>query len=598
MTKVHQHEVVIVGAGGAGLMAALYASKEADTAVLSKLYPIRSHTGTAQGGIGAALGNEEEDRVEWHTHDTVKGSDYLGDQDVIEHMCTEAVPVIYDLEHMGLPFDRTPEGRIAQRRFGGHTNNETGKPVRRSCYAADRTGHLILQTLYQQCIKNEVNFFDEYQVLDLIIENGVTAGVVAVEMLTGELHVFHAKSVILATGGWGRVWEITSNALTYTGDGVALTLRHGIPAEDMEFFQFHPTGIYRLGILITEGVRGEGGVLLNNEGERFMDRYAPTVKDLASRDVVSRAMYIEMKEGRGINGKRYLHLDVRPETVNHYAELDGRTQPDGTPYKLTLDDIQAKLPEIIDFSRTYVGVDPLKEPMPVQPTAHYAMGGIPTNHKTEVLADERGTVLPGLYAAGEVACVSVHGANRLGTNSLLDLVVFGREAGQAAAAYAQGADFTPLPAEPEGPVRQEIERLTAGSGGEHAGRLRAEMQEVMFNDVGVFRTEEGMSEALTKVRELKGRYKNVRADDRGQVFNMDLLQVWELGCLLDIAEVTAASALNRTESRGAHARDDHKQRDDENWLKHTMAYLKPDGQIELKYKPVTITKYEPKKRTY
>ena len=598
MTKVHQHEVVIVGAGGAGLMAALYASREVDTAVLSKLYPVRSHTGAAQGGIGAALGNEEEDRVEWHTHDTVKGSDYLGDQDAIEYMCTEAVPVIYELEHMGLPFDRTPDGRIAQRRFGGHTNNETGQPVRRSCYAADRTGHLILQTLYQQCIKNEVNFYDEFQVMDLIIRDGKAAGVVAIEMLTGEVHVFHAKSVILATGGWGRVWEITSNALTYTGDGMAWALRHGLPAEDMEFFQFHPTGIYRLGILITEGVCGEGGVLINNDGFRFMDEYAPTVKDLASRDVISRAMYIEMKEGRGINGKRYLHLDVRPETVNHYAEKDGRTRPDGTPYRLTLEDIQAKLPEIIDFSRTYVGVDPLEEPIPVQPTAHYAMGGIPTNRKTEVLVGEGDEVMPGLYAAGEVGCVSVHGANRLGTNSLLDLVVFGREAGRYAAQYAKGASFVTLPDEPDGRVQQELSRLRTADGSESVATIRSEMEQTMFDHVGVFRHEEGMREAVEKIGELRQRYQHVKAGDTGHVFNMDLLQTWELGCLLDIAEVTAVSALARTESRGAHARDDYRERDDENWLKHTMAYMKPEGGVELRYKPVNVTKYEPKKRIY
>ena len=598
MTKVHQHEVVIVGAGGAGLMAALYASRGAKTAVLSKLYPIRSHTGAAQGGIGAALGNQEEDHVEWHAHDTVKGSDYLGDQDAIEYMCAEAVPVVYDLEHMGLPFDRTPEGKIAQRRFGGHTNNETGKPVTRSCYAADRTGHMILQTLYQQCIKNEVTFFDEFQVLDLIMQDGVAAGVVAVEMLTGELHTFHAKSVIIATGGWGRVWEITSNALTYTGDGLALTMRAGLPAEDMEFFQFHPTGIYKLGILITEGVRGEGGVLVNNDGERFMERYAPTAKDLASRDVISRAMYLEMKDGRGINSRRYLHLDVRPEVVNHYADQDGRQRPDGTPYKLTMDEIQAKLPEIIDFCRTYAGVDPLTEPMPVQPTAHYAMGGIPTNVRTEVLSDEHGTVVPGLYAAGEVACVSVHGANRLGTNSLVDIVVFGRDAGRNAAEYAKGADFKSLPAEPAAGVHATLERLRAGNGSEKAADIRREMESAMFDHVGVFRTEDGMQQAVDKIRELKQRYQNVRSEDRGQVFNMDLMQTWELGCLLDIAEVTALSALNRTESRGAHARDDYKERDEDNWLKHTMAYVQPEGKVELRYKPVTMTKYEPKKRVY
>jgi succinate dehydrogenase / fumarate reductase flavoprotein subunit len=590
--------VVIVGAGGAGLMAALYASRGAKTAVLSKLYPIRSHTGAAQGGIGAALGNQEEDHVEWHAYDTVKGSDYLGDQDAIEYMCTEAVPVIYDLEHMGLPFDRTPEGKIAQRRFGGHTNNETGKPVLRSCYAADRTGHMILQTLYQQCIKNQVTFFDEFQVLDLIMQDGIACGVVAVEMLTGELHTFHAKSIIIATGGWGRVWEITSNALTYTGDGLALTMRAGLPAEDMEFFQFHPTGIYKLGILITEGVRGEGGVLVNSQGERFMERYAPNAKDLASRDVISRAMYLEMKDGRGINGRRYLHLDVRPEVVNRYAEQDGRMRPDGTPYRLTMDEIQAKLPEIIDFCRTYAGVDPLTEPMPVQPTAHYAMGGIPTNVRTEVLSDEHGAFVPGLYAAGEAACVSVHGANRLGTNSLLDLVVFGRDAGRNAAEYAQGADFKPLPAEPAAGVQATLERLRAGDGSEKAADIRREMESAMFDHVGVFRTADGMQQAVDKIRELKGRYGNVRSQDRGQVFNMDLMQTWELGCLLDIAEVTALSALNRTESRGAHARDEYQERDDDNWLKHTMAYLRPDGQVDLRYKPVTMTKYEPKKRVY
>jgi succinate dehydrogenase / fumarate reductase flavoprotein subunit len=315
---------VVVGAGGAGLMAALYASRSTNTAVLSKLYPTRSHTGAAQGGVGAALGNQEEDHPEWHTYDTVKGSDYLGDQDAIEFMCSEAVQAVYEMEHMGLPFSRTPDGKIAQRRFGGHTNNNTGRPVTRACYAADRTGHMILQTLYQQCIKNKVNFFDEYQVIDLILVNGAAAGVVAIELATGEIHVFHSKAVIFATGGHGRVWEITSNAYAYSGDGIAIALRRGIPAQDMEFFQFHPTGIYKLGILITEGVRGEGGVLINDKGERFMDVYAPHVKDLASRDVVSRAMYIEMREKRGIGGKRYLYLDVTPEMVNKYARADNR----------------------------------------------------------------------------------------------------------------------------------------------------------------------------------------------------------------------------------------------------------------------------------
>ncbi len=443
--KTHQFDVVVVGAGGAGLMAALYASKSANTAVLSKLYPTRSHTGTAQGGVGAALGNIEEDHPEWHTYDTVKGSDYLGDQDAIEFMCTEAVQAVYELEHMGLPFSRTPEGKIAQRPFGGHTNNITGKPVPRACYAADRTGHMILQTLYQQCIKNKVNFFDEFQVVDLILVNGQAAGVVAVQLATGEFHIFHAKAVIFATGGHGRIWEITSNAYAYTGDGVAVTYRRGIPAEDMEFFQFHPTGIYKLGILITEGVRGEGGVLINGEGERFMPRYAPTVKDLASRDVISRAMFQEMQAGRGINGQRYLYLDVRPETVNKYAVLDGRKKLDGSPYTTTAEEILKKLPDIVDFCRTYLGVDPVSQPMPVQPTAHYAMGGIPTNKYGQVVIDEQNTVLPGLYAAGEAACVSIHGANRLGTNSLLDLIVFGKHAGSERRRLCQWRQF-PKPA--------------------------------------------------------------------------------------------------------------------------------------------------------
>jgi len=593
----HQYEVVIVGAGGAGLMAALHASRGAKTAVLSKLYPVRSHTGTAQGGVGAALGSEEEDRPEWHTFDTVKGSDYLGDQDAIEFMCQQAVSTVYDLEHMGLPFNRTPQGKIAQRPFGGHTNNETKKPVRRACYAADRTGHMILQTLYQQCIKEEVTFFDEFQVLDLIIQDGVACGVVAVELLTGELHVFHAKAVIFATGGWGRVWEISSNAHSYTADGCGISLRRGIPAEDMEFFQFHPTGIHRMGILITEGVRGEGGVLLNDEGERFMERYAPTAKDLASRDVVSRAMYLEMRDGRGIDGKRFLHLDVRPETVNKYAQQDGRTFPDGSPYQLSASDVLAKLPDIIDFCRTYMDVDPLTQPMPVQPTAHYAMGGIPTDVHGRVLIDEKNTVMPGLYAAGECACVSVHGANRLGTNSLLDIVVFGKESGLQAAEYAAQCDYIPLPKEPDADVRQRLDKLFKGKGSEKAATLRREMQEVMFADVGVFRTEEGMQEALEKVRELKQRFAGVRVGDSGKVFNTDVLEAWELGCLLDIAEVTTASALARKESRGAHAREDYPERDDDNWMKHSLAFLEPEG-ISLRYKPVTVTRFKPMKRVY
>jgi succinate dehydrogenase / fumarate reductase flavoprotein subunit len=596
--KKHQFDVIVVGAGGAGLMAALYASKTANTAVVSKLYPTRSHTGTAQGGVGAALGNEEEDHWEWHTYDTVKGSDYLGDQDAIEFMCYEAVQAVYELEHYGLPFSRTEEGKIAQRRFGGHTNNVTGKPVRRACYAADRTGHMILQTLYQQCLKNNVNFFDEYQVIDLLVVNGAAAGVVAIELDTSEIHIIHAKSVIFATGGHGRVWDITSNAYAYTGDGIAIALRRGIPMEDLEFFQFHPTGIYKMGILITEGVRGEGGVLINGKGERFMERYAPTVKDLASRDVVSRAMYLEMKAGNGINGKNYLYLDVRPETVNKYAALDGRKQPDGSPIMMTGDEILAKLPDIVDFARTYLGVDPISQPMPVQPTAHYTMGGIPTNKYGEVVIDEQNTVMPGFYAAGEVACVSVHGANRLGTNSLLDLIVFGKHAGLRAAEYALGANFQPLPADPAEFTKAQLDAMRNAQGDEKILDISSKMKEVMMDCVAMFRTGEGMQSALETIRELKERFKHIPLHDQGKVFNTEMINIWELGNLLEISEVVTVAALARTESRGAHAREDYPKRDDVNWMKHTLAWLKPGGEIELRYKPVVMTKYQPKERVY
>ncbi len=597
MAKVHQFDVVVVGAGGAGLMAGLYASRTAKTAVISKLYPTRSHTGAAQGGISAALGNYEEDKPEWHMYDTVKGSDYLGDQDAIEFMCNEAIDAVLELEHMGLPFDRTPEGRISQRPFGGHTNNVTGKPVRRAAHAADRTGHMILQTLYQQCIKNKVNFFDEYQVLDFIMVNGKAAGVVAVELATGELHTIHAKSVIFATGGHGRIFEVTSNAYAYTGDGAAILLRRGIPLEDMEFFQFHPTGIYKLGILITEGVRGEGGVLINGKGERFMPKYAPTVKDLASRDVVSRAIYTEIKEGRGVDGKNFVYLDIRPETVNKFAAEDGRTNPDGSKYNLTAEQVLQKLPDIIDFCRVYLGVDPVTQMMPIQPTAHSTMGGIPTNKFGEVVIDDKNTVLPGLFAAGECACVSVHGGNRLGTNSLLDLVVFGKHAGLKAAEYANQAGFEKLPENAEADSRSRFETLRLGSGKENVFDISAELKNVMFSDVGIYRNEKDMQNALEKVRELQSRYKDVKVSDSGKIFNTELLNAWELGNLLEIAEVVATSAINRKESRGGHSREDYPERDDKNWLKHTLIWNK-NGKLEIGYKPVVITKHQPKARVY
>ena len=594
--QTHQFDIVVVGAGGAGLMAALYASQGgAKVAVVSKLYPTRSHTGAAQGGIGAALGNLEEDRPEWHAFDTVKGSDYLADQNAVQVLAEHAIEAVIELEHMGLPFDRNPDGTISQRRFGGHTNNDSKQPVRRACHAADRTGHMILQTLYQQCIKNEITFFDEFHVIDqLLSEDGRAAGVIAIQIGTGELHTFHSKAVVWATGGWGRVWSITSNAHSLTGDGPAILYRRGLPLEDMEFFQFHPTGLYGLGVLITEGVRGEGGVLLNSRGERFMERYAPTIKDLASRDVVSRAIYLEVREGRGVKGKRYVHLDITPKTVNRYLAEAGESRRIDDAYVL------AKLPDILDFCKTYAGVDPVKDPIPVAPTAHYGMGGIPTNVHAEVLAAADGTIVPGLYAAGEVACVSVHGANRLGTNSLTDLIVFGRIAGRKAAEFVKTADLPPLRAEPAAESQAELERIRASRGKTRPGTLRQQMQDVMMDDVGVFRSAVGMQQAVETMRQLKETFlTDLHIDDQGRQFNTDVLEAWELGALLDLAEVTAVSALNRTESRGGHSREDYDKRDDANWLVHTFASLQ-DGEVKLdtSRKVDLSLGYQPKERVY
>ena len=572
----HQYDAVIVGAGGAGLMAALEASKTCRVAVVSKLYPTRSHTGTAQGGIGAALGNVEPDSWEWHMFDTVKGSDYLADQDAVEFMCQEAIRVVYELEHMGLPFNRTPEGKIDQRRFGGHTKDFGKAPVRRSCYAADRTGHMILQTLYQQCIKQQVTFFDEFHLLDLLIQDRRCAGLAAISLATGELHVFHAKAVLLATGGFGRMYKVTSNAHTLTGDGCAAVFRRGLPLEDMEFFQFHPTGIYKLGILITEGARGEGGVLRNQTGERFMERYAKTLMDLAPRDMISRAIYREIREGRGIDGKDYVHLDL--------THLD-------------LDVVEKKLPDISDFVRTYLGLDPNRQPIPVQPTAHYAMGGVPTTIDAQVIADAGNRIVEGLYAAGECACVSVHGANRLGTNSLVDIVVFGRRGGQHLAGWAAEAAWAPLPAHPEERAQDLLGRLTTNLGGESAAQIRSEMQQAMMDHVSVFRTEEGLKDALATLAQLRVRFQRVEVQDRSLRFNTELEEALELGCLLDLAWATTVAALARRESRGAHYREDFPNRDDAGWLKHSLATLR-NGAIELSYKPVTITRLQPQERKY
>ena len=573
--KVHKHDAIIVGAGGAGLMAALYASKAgANVAVVSKLYPTRSHTGAAQGGIGAALGNLDEDKPIYHTYDTVKGGDYLTDQAAAKILAENAVDAVIELEHMGLPFDRTSEKRISQRRFGGHTRNFGEELVRRACHAADRTGHMILQTLYQQCIKNEVHFFDEFQVVDMIVVDGTVAGIIAIELGTGEFHIFHGKASFFASGGWGRCWSVTSNAHALTGDGAAIAMRRGVPLQDMEFFQFHPTGIYRMGILITEGVRGEGGVLINGVGERFMERYAPSAKDLASRDVVSRAVYLETRAGRSIKNRGYVHLDIRPQTVNRYFAEEGRDRSEFIDEAT----VERKLPDILDFCRTYLGVDPVKEPMPVQPTAHYAMGGIPTNVDAEVVIDTHGTVMPGLYAAGETACVSVHGANRLGTNSLVDLVVFGRRGGMQMAKFVNQADWKALPANPEAEIRAEFDRIRNSTGKSRPGELRAKMQETMMENIGVFRTQETMQRGIDDLAELRERfYTDIQIDDKARVFNTDLMEAWEMGALLDLADVTACTAMERKESRGAHSREDFKERDDENWMAHSL--ISHNGQL-------------------
>ncbi len=591
--RYHQFDIVIVGAGGAGMRAAIEAGPHANVAVVSKLYPTRSHTGAAQGGMAAALANVEEDNWEWHTYDTVKGGDYLVDQDAAEILAKEAIDAVYDLENMGLPFNRTPDGKIDQRRFGGHTREHGKAPVRRACYAADRTGHMILQTLFQNCVRLGINFFNEFYVLDLVMTEvtdafGVTkdqpSGVVAYELATGDIHVFQAKAIIFATGGFGKIFKTTSNAHTLTGDGVGIIWRKGLPLEDMEFYQFHPTGLAGLGILLSEAARGEGAILRNSTGERFMERYTPTLKDLAPRDIVARSMATEIREGRGAGpNKDYLYLDI---THLEPAVID------------------EKLPDITEFARTYLGVEPYTEPVPVLPTAHYAMGGIPTNIAAEVLRSNT-EVVAGLYAAGECACVSVHGSNRLGTNSLLDINVFGKRAGINAVKYVQTAEWAPLPENPADGVLKILKMVKSGDGTERIAAIRKELQDSMDRNAQIFRTDESLQEVTELIETLRARYRNVQVQDKGKRYNTDLLEAVELGFLLDLAEVLVYSARARRESRGGHMREDYPDRDDKNFLVHTMAYLTGDPEsaeagdhIRLDWKPVVITNYPPMERKY
>ncbi len=567
----HKSDALVVGTGLAGLRAALaLADAGIDTITISKVYPTRSHSVAAQGGIAAAIAHASDDSTELHMWDTVKGSDFLGDQDAIEMFVNEAIKTVYEMEHMGVVFSRMPDGRIAQRRFGGHS-----RP--RAVYAADYTGHVLLHTLFEQCIKKRVRFFNEFFVLKLVLrEDGVVSGVIAWDIRNGGLHIFNAKATLFATGGFGRAFKITSNSFTNTGDGLALVLREGLPIEDLEFVQFHPTGLYRLGILVTEGARGEGGYLINGKGERFMKRYAPEKMELAPRDVVARAEQTEINEGRGIDGKDYIYLDLR---------------------HLGAEKIKERLPQIRELAMNFLGVDPIKEPIPIQPTAHYQMGGIPTTKKGEVLGDGKTEVIPGFYAAGEAACVSIHGANRLGTNSQQEAITMGRISGMAMAEFVKKASLFPIPKEAIEQAEEHVRRYLEGKGSVRPFELREKLHETMTNKVGIFRNEKDLSEAVKEIRELEAEIPNIHVEDKGLKFNLDLQEALETENLLIFSEVIAAGALNRKESRGAHYRTDYPKRDDENWLKHTLAWKTPEG-VRFDYKPVVITKFQPQERKY